>query len=1570
MSFSDVDRPSIDLRSTISAGYNPRRSHDGRSSLGTRSPTSPNRRRSPSVAQKRNQTPSDTRSSSGGRRTPFEGRSSIGSDRTSARNDRRKRSASKAPSASVRTNENEASLASESKGKVSPRTVSNNSRKKKDPKLSVHEERTDIERFGEVALLLLKGSSYSADEVLSHINAPDYVVSAKRKGQKLTSENLPTTILTKEGVEQQFDFWFLQIASMDDHIEVRTGLAGGAAANGKGAKQAVTRVSPCISEYVYRIQRLLKFHKHAKQQRQLSASMSMGGGVAAESLGDEEGEEAEAASLAWHLESFRERYSMSAPSEVQSDDEDEDTRAQRIRSRRDADHKATDEDLLDEATRKSHEGTYVGQSLTVGNRSSTEGFGPSDAGVYFVNADVGLGSVLVGTYSSELEEPFDYADVLMGTPNKMKARLRKHMRDNAYGEHLLRHFVQTVGPEPPRERFGARCRRYLLLNHSSLMPEATRMLSEVFHNYLRVLAISFRLILSGVDATVDTIGVPDIVRLAAHPPPCAALARALMEEDQLAKKRLMLTTSLVEISSDNSYARSNKTQLAMRERLKAQQAARDAAEKGLNKTPGGSYEDHFGIKENMSLAQGGFVISSLHTKKTPLENDVNEAEEHISDAYSRIWCIAKLLMNIYWPMSGQGAELRRSRRQMLRRKFQAASLGKNESLTAFYRIAALLETHLNGAPVDESVREPSPLTKQQLTFANFLNIASIIAPAIEVASERLLLLELTKHFGPEAPPPLPTVHACEPYPTIGRLVQFCRLERFYRFHERLHDEADQLLYQQKTTGDDAEYLGARHTRKSLWQLFCRYLYYADDRQTTEPRTEAKRMSDENGELEASYSMREKSPEFGSLEYFEKRFGEMSAKEKAYFNPDNFRKLIERQKRRQRMGISSNVGEEDTGGGFSTLTVAAEEARKERNDQIAVIQVENVGSIFGELKSLKILWQHLYHKYGPEPCSESEVADIHRKAEERTTMLKPERRKLLAFYRFYAPEKTAADVDAALERFGDNIPLMWELLETKYGPVRPVLANDASLGGGGSLVGGDGNVGAIISDEAPQLTQLATIKDILQANGDPNKQLWTVEALIKMITRHVDRENALGVPHVPIVNPFQAITITQSMLDTYLGTEATIIKQRHMLQAYFAEKGFVVSSEDINNLIEYYRYSPMGFEHMWAELVSFYGPEREPIDTENDASRAELEFIKQRKTTNDAEVIGKGLVARKSKVVDTDDHAHWMLEREDVLQSERLENFFDYYTSGGDHFLDSMPQDQLRQKIVNGTPGEGVSRTPSAANNLSPAVDPNPNKFHRRHTHRSKQDLLALQRRFLQGSAGGYELMWRALEAKYGPQPPDAYTRYNMEIKRLKKEAVRRQRANSLAVSKQTAPVEPTPQESAAGNNLANPAQAPLVTQPLPSWAANNHQSHPKGPSNPNAASNSQSSAMVLGSEQRKGELMAMSAYVDPERALRDLQSSVISTKEEEQALIDLFLRWKGTQKKSKTDLGVGLTMGQQVPTMIFEADVKTTGQNLNALLPPNAPQMAHATSSTQQNISQKSKSLYGNALSMSSMRRD
>eukprot|EP00744_Colponema_vietnamica_P011215 GILI01015773.1.p1 GENE.GILI01015773.1~~GILI01015773.1.p1 ORF type:complete len:690 (-),score=156.72 GILI01015773.1:82-2151(-) len=689
---------------------------------------------------------------------------------------------------------------------------------------------------------------------------------------------------------------------------------------------------------------------------------------------------------------------------------------------------------------------------------------------------------------------------------------------------------------------------------------------------------------------------------------------------------------------------------------------------------------------------------------------------------------------------------------------------------------------------------------------------------------------------------------------------------------------------------------------------------------------------------------------------------MSAREKVFYNPENFRKLIDRQKRRQRMGIKEGP---EGAVGFSTLLATAEEERENKKNQIANIPVANAESYFGELKSLKTLWQTLIHKYGPEPFSESEAADQNRKAEERAVRLKPERRKLVAFYRYYAPEKKAIDVDAAIERFGDNVPLMWELLETKYGPLRPALANDAGAllddsvrtdKGTTSLFSGDGNHASVIPEESPQLSQLAIIKDIVQTNGDPHKQLWAVDALIKMITKHVERETTLGIPHVPIVNPFQAITLTQDMLDTYLGNDAAANKQRHLLQTYFSDKGFVVSPEDILNLIDNYKYSPMGFEHMWAELVSYYGPEREPIDTENDPSKAEEEFIKRRKTTNDAEVIGKGLVARQSKVVETEDHAHWMLEREDVIQSERLENFFDYYTSGGDHFLDLVTQEELRQKVLTGreaaahagrTLSEGMDGMAAAYNE-----DPNPCKFHRRHTHRSKQELLALQRRFLQGSAGGYELMWRALEAKYGPQPPDAYTRYNMEIKRMKKEAVKRQRASSVAVKADPLPPQ---QEDSAAPGLTTPPPPSTPAQPLPSWASSSHLiSRPTA--NPNA-SQSQSSAMVLGSELRKGELMAMSAYADPERALRDLQSSVISTKEEEQALVDMFLRWRGRQKKERMDLGTDLSAGQQLPTMIFEADVKTTNLSLLA-------RKAAADDKS------RSRAMYGNALSMSSMRRD
>ena len=1510
----------------------------------------------------------------------------------------------------------------------------------------------------------------------------------------------------------------------------------------------------------------------------------------------------EGQSIAWLADSFRARGALRGNGDAAADlsvvafeDEEPLAREQRIRRRRlAAQHAYAAEAEIDgaggggnaaNAMKGGGSGGGQQQQHISSFRAATQPHGPPDAGTFFSLPGVGLGAIVGGTFAADLEEvDTDYNGLgggpmgLVGVPDKLARRLRAHLTEHGYGEELLRHYVSTVGPEPPRERFGARCRRYLLARKGTLLPVAGQMLSEVFHHYLRLLALTCRLVLCGVDATVDAVGISDIVQMARHPPRCEVMEDALAAEAAEARDRHIKSLRLAEVSSANSVVnlgRATQLPAAIRRRQRrlaaaggggahSQQHQRPAAAVGVAEVFSDEDEAIFGRSSggagNTSHVAGigsDDIAAVDEDAPLPLSSDVPYSDEHAADAYNRIVVTARVLMGIFCPL-GEGTTMRPSAPQQARRRAQegaqdhledggggggdnggigggdfaprglldaladVASLAPTERLTCFYRIASLLQTHLNGSPMAMAAGGPNgtssagggggggadglntsaattsatadtPLTGKALLFANFLSVAALLAPALEVAAERLLVLDLSRRFGPELVPPLPTLHTSEPLPTLERLRQLCRVDRFYRFHERSLEAEGRLTYQRKAPNaaaaaqlhlsfgfgsgaastnpffsyddeaDGGEGGGgggtSRHTRRALWQIFCRYLYYAEDRQTTAPASNS--AADEA--FAAAWAPPTPAVAFGSTEYFEKRFAEMSARERSFYDEANFRRLLARQRRRAVLGSgSARRGGGDGGAVFSTLTSTGEQQREERRLAMATIPTTNVSSpYFGEMPSLRGLWQQLLFRYGEEPFSEGDAADLRRRAAERAERLRPERRRLRLFYQYYAPEKTMADVDAALDRFADAIPKMWALLEQKYGALHVAIARHGAGGGviegedededdgggagdgnGGRSVGGGGGGGAqsaaahtaaanrtiatvsgtsLTAADSPQLAHLAALREVLTANGDPNRQLWHVDSLIKMVARHVEAALAGGsrpeeVP--PLVSPYAPIVVTQAMLDTHSGAEAAIIRQRHLLRRYFADRGYMrpqqteeegadgggssssaggggssptmsslpavaasagrgsggqVTEADLERLIQHYRYSPLGFEHMWAELVAHYGPDRPPIDPSRVPSRAEQQLLDRRRHTNDADPSptagrsgGGGGGHAGGAVAPTAAAAEWMLQREDIAHAERLEHFFDYYTSGGPHFLDD-PQtaanyNQNSSSYANATgPLLGNNTSISNGQATAAAAEANPHRYHRSHPLKSREDRLALQRRFLQGGAGGYAVMWRALEAKYGPQPPAQYVRYNTELRRLKGEAERRQRAaeqqaarrrngggggggasssggspplGSFSPSDFSSLLAGGPREGSAGSGsgvgvspkafaLESPNAAGLHFSP-PTTAQQHAEGEGYGggdggaafregnapPYSASAAAASAEAVSSLGLGRAKAAaeaLMSKASHSDPLRDLRALRSTGLASPEDEQAIVDMFLRWRSPAQRGALDWGVAVS---------------------------------------------------------------
>ena len=313
-------------------------------------------------------------------------------------------------------------------------------------------------------------------------------------------------------------------------------------------------------------------------------------------------------------------------------------------------------------------------------------------------------------------------------------------------------------------------------------------------------------------------------------------------------------------------------------------------------------------------------------------------------------------------------------------------------------------------------------------------------------------------------------------------------------------------------------------------------------------------------------------------------------------------------------------------------------------------------------------------------------------------------RLTRFYAHYAKEKTAAEIDQAVQKYAGKdggFAKMWKTLEEKYGPeiAIPLAAAPAAA-----------TQSAAPAAQAPQQpNNLAQQKMRLRAFYDHYSQQKSDAEIDRAIEKYQKDPggfdsmwkvlNAKYGPEPTGSNAKEAEKVaaapTGGSAFVASSPKAALSPndvQRDRLRRFYAKYAKEKTEEDISKAIERYSASPGGFEQMWATLEKKYGPE-----PANAPPPIAITIVK-------SEAQSQGIAPPTTDA--------WLTP--DLLKhKERLEKFYAVY----------VPE-------------------------------------------KSEEEIVKALYRF-KDAQGGLKAMWETLEKKYGPEPKDPNSELSIRD-RLKK----------------------------------------------------------------------------------------------------------------------------------------------------------------------------------------------------------
>ena len=212
-----------------------------------------------------------------------------------------------------------------------------------------------------------------------------------------------------------------------------------------------------------------------------------------------------------------------------------------------------------------------------------------------------------------------------------------------------------------------------------------------------------------------------------------------------------------------------------------------------------------------------------------------------------------------------------------------------------------------------------------------------------------------------------------------------------------------------------------------------------------------------------------------------------------------------------------------------------------------------------------MWEQLRKKYGPEPPSSSGPA----------TMTQEER--LTRFYAHYAPQKTGADIETAIHRYATEpggYDAMWQQLTTKYGPEVP---SGAVRSPGQSPPPQD-----VVSQQKERLRKFyaryapqKTESDVETAVNRYAHEPGGYDAMWQQLTTKYGPEVPSGAVRSPGQSPPPQDVVSQ---------------QKERLRKFYSRYAPQKTESDIETAVNRYAHEPGGYDAMWQQLTTKYGPE--------------------------------------------------------------------------------------------------------------------------------------------------------------------------------------------------------------------------------------------------------------------------------------------------------------------------------------------------------------------------------------------
>ena len=228
-------------------------------------------------------------------------------------------------------------------------------------------------------------------------------------------------------------------------------------------------------------------------------------------------------------------------------------------------------------------------------------------------------------------------------------------------------------------------------------------------------------------------------------------------------------------------------------------------------------------------------------------------------------------------------------------------------------------------------------------------------------------------------------------------------------------------------------------------------------------------------------------------------------------------------------------------------------------------VENALKKYGEVENgYMMMWRSLEQKYGPESAVPGYRPPADGPGSENNPAAQKER--LVRFYAKYAPDKTEADINQAIEKYGSaegGYARMWESLERKYGP---------EPGKEGQPVG-TAWMGPVDREHKARLEKF-------YSKYAPNKTEDEINTALRKYSSAEGGYTAMWATlekkYGPEPKPEQSSSDDPSQK----------MRLRNFYRHYAPEK----TEADINMALSKYATAPGGFPQMWKTLEAKYGPE--------------------------------------------------------------------------------------------------------------------------------------------------------------------------------------------------------------------------------------------------------------------------------------------------------------------------------------------------------------------------------------------